>query len=487
MEKKEIKTMNGTEERKKPSLLACILILLFFAGCFIFEVVAWGTPDVHMTLIFVMVFAVVVLAIQGIPLIVVEEGVIHGCKIATIGMMILMIIGVMIPAWTGSGTIPVLIYYGLKIISPKVFLGTAVLVCAIACLVTGTSWGTIATFGVALMGIGHGLGIPDAWIVGAVVSGALFGDTLTPVSDFANVASGTCELDLFKHIKGMLAVTVPSLAVVLIVFTVMGFRFSTDSYDVSEVEAIGEGIRTVFQVTPLHALISLIPMVIILGMSIKKVNSLITITCAAIVAMLIAILFQGFSFQEMANFMNNGFAIESDNAALERLFNRGGLQSMMYTVSIGYLGLSLGGILEKAGVMEVLLNAMSKFTNSARSLVLTHTITGCLVAMISATDYVGILIPGRMYAKAYDKLGISRTVLSRTTISAGAVFGWLFPWTIGGTYVAGVLGVPTLEYSKYCIYIILILCFNLLWAMTRLFVPKVTQEEIDYREAREKM
>ena len=470
-------------EEKKPALWVCIAIIVFFAACFILQVALWGSPNVHITLIFASVFAVVLLLTQGITMNQVEEGVIHGTKIATIAMMILMFIGIMIPAWTGAGTIPALIYYGLKIISPKIFLMTCVFVCALSCLVTGTSWGTIATFGVAMMGIGHGLGVPPAWTAGAIVSGALFGDTLSPVSDFGNLASGTCEISLFRHIRGMFCVTVPCFVFSLIAGLVMSLKFSSESYDASQVELLMTGIQNNFKVDIGHTLLSLIPMAIILIMGFKKISSMAAIVLSAIVAMFIAVIFQGYNIHDMMTFMYSGFSIDTGIADLDSLFNRGGLMSMMYTVSIGYLGLSFGGILEKCGVMDTLLESIKKVSGNIRSLVLVQALTGCAVALISSSDYVSVLISGRMFAKSYDELGVSRSVTSRTCITCGAVFGWLFPWTVGGVYVAGALGISTFEFAPFAFYIFAILIVNVLLAMFGICIPKASEEEIQERKA----
>ncbi len=483
----EEKTQEVKKTENKVSLWVCITIIIFFAGSFIFELIVWGTPNVHMTLIFSSAFAVILLLTQGVKMSTVEEGVIHGTKIATISMMILMLVGVMIPAWTGSGTIPVLIYYGLKVISPSIFLLACVVICALACLCTGTSWGTIATFGVAMMGIGHGLGVPEAWTAGAVISGSLFGDTMTPVSDFANLASGSCEVDLFKHIKGMFCITVPSLVISLAAALVMGLKFSSNTYDASSVDTIMSGIEVNFNISPLYAIISMVPVAIILILSIKKVNAMCVMVVSSIAAMLIAVIFQGYSLQDMVSFMNDGFSIDTGYESLDTIFNRGGLQSMMYTVSIGYLGLSFAGILEKSGVMDTLLHCVSGVTRNIRNLVLTQAATGCIVALISASDYVSVLVQGRMFAKGYDELGISRTVLSRTCLSCGAVFGWLFPWTVGGAYVSGALGLSPTSYGMFAFYIFLILIINIIYAVFGIFLPKASKEEVEMRDSLEKI
>ena len=474
----------NTNEKKIP-LWVALAILGFFAAAFILQVVLWGSPNVHMTLIFSSAFAAILLMTQGVPFSKVEEGIIHGNKIATVSMMILMFVGIMIPAWIGAGTIPALIYYGLKIISPSIFLAACVFICAVSCLATGTSWGTAATFGVAMMGIGQGLGVPAAWTAGAVVSGALFGDTLSPVSDFANLASGTCEINLFRHIKSMFCVTIPSFVLALLIGLVMSLKFSQNTYDPTQVQTLMDGIAESFKITPLYAIVSLIPMLMILIMGYKKVNSMATIVASSLVAMVIAMVMQGYNLNDMMTFMNSGFSIDTGRDDLNNLFNRGGLQSMMYTVSIGYLGLSFSGILEKCGVMDTLLASADKFTNTARKLVVSQAVTGCLTAVISASDYVAIMIPGRLFAKGYDNLGISRTVLSRTTVTCGAVFGWIFPWTVGGVYISGVLGVSTFAFAPFAFYIFAILLLNVAYGIFGVFMPKASEEELAERQARE--
>ena len=189
--------MRNEENFSNPPLWLCLSAVLFLVICFLVQLIVNGEPDVHMTLVFASVFVTVLLIVfNRTKFELIEEGIIHGCKIATISMMILMFIGLMIPAWIAAGTIPTLIYYGLKIISPSIFLVTATIVCAIATLCTGTSWGTAATFSVALMGIGGGLGVAPAMTAAAVICGAIFGDKMSPISDTVNVSSGTCGVNI---------------------------------------------------------------------------------------------------------------------------------------------------------------------------------------------------------------------------------------------------------------------------------------------------
>lgn len=463
-------------ENKQPSLAVSLSIIIFFLGLFLLQLIVTGSTDIHMTLVMASVFATIVLVAQGTTLKKIEEGVAHGCGIATIPMMILMFIGIMTPAWTAAGTTPALIYYGLQIINPTFFLFTAAALCALACLVTGTSWGTGATFGIALMGIGHGLGIPAEWTAGAVISGCMFGDTISPISDITNLSSATCEVNIFKHMKGMLPITVPCIVATLLVCLVMGFRHTGD-YDPAQVEVILEGIRTNFNVEPFHAIISLIPLVLVLTMAIKKFSALPTMAVSAISAFIIAMVMQGYSLYDMFAYMDYGFVIETGNADLDSLFNRGGLQSVMWTVSLAFFGLSFGGILEKSGVLNTLLYSAQAITKNARNLVVTHIFTGIATILLTASPYVSVLLPGRMFIDGYDKLGVSRTVASRSCTVSGICIDYLAPWTLSGVYFSGILGVSCLSYAPFSVYAWLAPILAIVFALCGAFMFKADPSE----------
>ncbi len=485
MKDKDVKkrTNPTSSETPKPGLAVSLAIVLFLVICFVIQVVQTGNPDVHMTLIFATVFAVVLLMFKGVKLSLIEEGVIHGCKTATVSMMILMFIGVMIPAWIAAGTIPTLIYYGLQILSPSIFLFATILICSVSSLCTGTSWGTAATFGVALVGIGGGLGVPLPMTAGCIVVGALFGDKLSPISDTVNLSAGACEVNIFEHIKSVATTTLPAYVVSLVCAIIWGLKFRGGMIDDSQINGILTTISDNFNVSPGYALASLIPLIFILTASIKKVNSLATIVAASMIGMILAVLLQGYSITEMMSYMNYGFVIDTGNFDVDKLMNRGGLQSMMWTVSIGYLGLSYGGILEKTGVMETLLYSIKVITKNARNLIVSQTIAGFATIMLSASPYVAILIPGRMFAPAYSRIGIKKIVASRTCETSGICLDPLLPWTLGGVYYAGVLGVSPLEYGPFAVMLWLVPIISIVYAFTGWFVWKEDPETIAALEA----
>ena len=463
---------------KQPALWLCLSIVLFLIVSFLLQLIVKGEPDVHMTLFFASTFASAMLIIfNKTKFDLIEEGIIHGCKIATVSMMILMFIGVMIPAWIAAGTIPTLIYYGLKLISPSIFLVTAALTCAIATLCTGTSWGTAATFGVALMGIGGGLGISPGMTAAAVICGAIFGDKMSPISDTVNLSAGTCEVNIFDNIKSVATATIPGFILTIVVFIFLDLKFNSGEIHSQAVDSMLTILSNNFNLTPIDALISLAPMILVLILALKKVNALATIVISAIVAMFIAILLQKYSLIDMMSYMNYGFKIDTGNFDVDKLLNRGGLQSMMWTVSIGYLGLSYGGILEKTGVLNTLLNSMQTITKNSRNLILSHILTGFLTIMLSASPYVSILIPGRMFIKGYEKLGIKKSVASRTCEHSGICLDPLLPWSLGAVYFSGVLGVKTMDYAIYCVLLYAVPLIAAFYAITGIFVWKENSKD----------
>ncbi|HQA66614.1 MAG TPA: Na+/H+ antiporter NhaC family protein, partial [Bacillota bacterium] len=302
------------------------------------------------------------------------------------------------------------------------------------------------------------------------ISGAVIGDKISPLSDSTNLAAGVTETDLFAHIKSMFYTTVPAFVVSLILYGIIGARYSASSIDTSVVEQILAGISQNINITPMYALISLIPLIAIVVMAVKKVNALAAMVIASIIAMVLAMINQGYSIIEMMAFMNYGFSIDTGVAEVNKLLNRGGIQSMMWTVSLGYLGLSYGGILEKTGIMEVLLNKMSALVKNARNLIITHVFAALIVNLISASQYVSIIIPGRMLLPAYRRLGIRSDVASRTCEDSGTVLSPLVPWGLCGVFFTGTLGVNTLEYMPFAFLCYLTPIVAIIYAITGKFI-----------------
>lgn len=457
---------------RKPSFAVSLTIILFLFAILVAQVVVTGSPNIRMTLIFASAFAAFLLLVTGTKWKTVEEGILHGCQISAMPNIIMILIGMLIPAWIAAGSIPALIYYGLQLISPTVFLMTVALVCSVASIATGSSYTTGATFGVAFMGISIGLGIPAPLTAGAVISGAIIGDKLSPLSDSTNLAAAVCEANLFAHVKSMFYTTIPAFIISVVLYAILGMRYSADSIDTSTVELILDGISSNFNVSPLYAIVGIIPMLLVIILGAKQVNAVITMIIAGVTAMVIAMVFQGYTLLEMMTFMDTGYVMNSGIASVDELLSRGGIESMMWTVSVAILGLSYGGILESSGVLEVLLNKVSALTKSARTLIPTHIVTAILVNMLSASQYVAIMIPGRMFLPAYKKLGIKNNVASRTCEDSGTVTSPLVPWGLCGVYFTGVLGVNTVDYIPYTFLALIVPLVAIFYAVTGLFIFK---------------
>lgn len=461
---------------KKPSFAVSGVIVLFLIVILVAQVIVTGSPNIRMTLIFSTAFAGMLLLATGTKWKTIEEGILHGCSVAAIPNVIMILIGMLIPAWIAAGSIPALIYYGLQLINPSIFLLTVAIICSIASLATGSSYTTGATFGVAFIGISMGLGIPVAMTAGAVISGAILGDKLSPLSDSTNLAAGVCETPLFEHIKSMMYTTIPAFIIALVLYGVIGARYSADNVDSEAVDVILKGIAENFNIEPIYAIIGVIPMIIVLVLGVKQVNAIATMIVAGVVGMAIAIVFQGHGILEMMSFMDSGYVLESGIADVDKLLSRGGIQSMMWTVSVAILGMVYGGVLEKAGVLEVILNKLSRITNSSRTLIPTHVVSAIAINLLSASQYVAILIPGRMFLPAYKKLGIRLNVASRTCEDAATVTSPLVPWGLCGVYFAGVLGVATIEYIPYTFLALIVPCISIIYAITNTFIFKMNKE-----------
>lgn len=459
-------------ETKQPSLLVSFLIILFLFGFLVAQVIITGSPNIRMTLILAASFAAILLLLTGTQWSDIEEGIMHGCKIAALPNVIMILIGMMIPTWIASGCIPSLIYYGLQIISPSVFLFTVALLCSISSMATGSSYTTGATFGVACIGISMGLGVPLPMTAGAVISGAIIGDKLSPLSDSTNLAAGVCEAGLFDHIRSMMYTTIPAFVISLVLYALLGMKYSSENIDRSTVNVILDGIKSHFNVTPGIALISIIPMLIVIILGIKKVNAIKTMIIASLAGMIIAIFVQGHGFMQMLSFMDSGYIMESGNEVVDRLLTRGGIQSMMWTVSVAILGMVYGGILEKCGVLNAILNKIVAITKNAGGLITTHVVSSIIVNLLSASQYVAILIPGRMFLPAYKKLGISAKVASRTCEDSATVTSPLVPWGLCGVYFTGVLGISTTEYIPYTFLALIVPVIAIIYAWTGLFIFK---------------
>ncbi|WP_438463103.1 Na+/H+ antiporter NhaC [Marinomonas sp. PE14-40] len=370
-----------------------------------------------------------------------------GIQGALSAIYIFILIGVLIAAFIQSGTVAALIYYGLEIISPALFLPAGLILCSFMSVATGTSWGTVGTAGVVLMGIGEAMGIPLPLVAGVVVSGACFGDKMSPVSDTTNLAAMSSGTDLYTHIKGMLYTTGPAYLVCLVVFSFMGMSYAEHGLPASELHAMLTGIESTYSIN----LICLLPFVVMLVMSLKKISAEVAMMSAAVVAVLIAILMQGAQFTTVLNSLFSGGSFETGISTLDKLFSRGGISSMMWTLSLALMALALGGILNQFGFLRVLISSILSRVKRAASLV-TTTILACFLGNMSMGEaYMSIILGGQLFGDAYDKHNLDRSLMSRSLEEGATLTTALIPWTTGGAFFASTLGVSVLDYAPYAL------------------------------------
>ncbi|EFE14606.1 Na+/H+ antiporter NhaC [Clostridium sp. M62/1] len=434
------------EQPFRPSLAASLIIV----GYLIISMAAaifYLDQKLHVTMLTAFGVAVLVLTIEKCPYSKVEEAILEGSKLAVPTILILYSIGCLMGAWIASGTVPMIIYWGLKLINPSIFLVTACLACVITSLATGSSWSTIGTVGVALIGVGMGLEINPAMTAGAIVSGAAFGDKMSPLSDTTNVAPAVAEGDLFDHIKAMVYTAGPGIVIALVAFFVLGMKHG-GSADTETVSAILAALESQFHLN----IITLIPPVLVIALAVMKKPALPTLLISGIVAAAIAIFMQGETLPSIANIMENGYVSETGFADIDSLLSRGGLFSMNYTSSLTIIVMVYGSLLEKLGVLEVVLEKLKVLTRTVGSLVCTTVVTAILVNLITASQYMSIVLPGRMFVSEYKKKDMLPQTLSRTLEDSGTVTSLLIPWNLCGSFASTTLGVSCIAYLPFSVF-----------------------------------
>lgn len=389
-------------------------------------------------------------------------------------IIILLLVGSLSAAWLISGIIPAMIYYGLKMINPSVFLPTAVVISAIISVATGSSWTTSATIGIALVAIGKAIGLPAGIVAGAVISGAYFGDKMSPLSDTTNLAAAMAGSSLFTHIRYMAYTTVPTIVITLVVFSILSF-----TYDVGEVQGSEVLLTSISDKFNISGWLFLIP-VSVLFLIIKKVNPIVALMTGTLLACFAAILFQSSFldgdmsaiYQKLMAAISTGISIETENASLNELFSAGGMKGMLGTVWLIICAMVFGGVMDAIGALSRISQALLSVATSIFGL-FASTVASCLALNVTASDqYLAIVVPGKMFQKAYQDKNLAPENLSRTLEDSGTVTSVLIPWNTCGAYQSSVLGVSVGEYFFYAIFNYLSPFMTLLYAVLKI---KLTQ------------
>src|SRR5699024_7256786 len=378
----------------------------------------------------------------------IEEMMYKGIKLALPAIVIIILVGLIIGAWIGGGIVATMIYYGLKLITPSLFLVTIAIICAIVSLAIGSSWSTMATVGVAGMGIGLSMDIRAGMIAGAIISGSYFGDKMRPLSVTTNLAAGLTGTNLFYHIKHMFYTTVPAIVISLIAFFILGTQFSAVDINQCKIDAINNEIIYKFVISPW---LLLVPLIVIILVALK-VPAIPALVVGIILGFLSQIFVQGGSIHDSVQALQTGYVLETKNELVKELFNRGGLESMFYTISMTIVAMTFGGILEYSGMLKAIITQVLKVAKGTGGLI-ASVIISCIGTNASCSEqYISIVVPSRMYINTFLEKRLHPKNLSRALEDGGTVTSVFFLWNTCGVFIAQTLNVNVLEYGMYAVF-----------------------------------
>ena len=485
---------------KKIPLWQCLLVMLVMVGALMWSIIVDDGGEPHIALIIAAAFATIVACANGWKWAYLEQGILASINRSMQACLILAIVGAMICSWLAAGTIPSMMYYGIKVISPKVFLVTACILCSIVSLATGSSWSTAGSMGVALVGVGTALGFPVAMTAGAVVSGAYFGDKMSPLSDTTNLAPAMAGATLFGHIKHMIYTTGTSLAIALVVYAIMGFMHaSNNEVDMSVVQQISEFIKESSNISVL-ALIPPIFVIVAVAMKFPAIPSLIggvfigvpfffwnkehveAATELPLKKSIFTIMNNGIGMGQVPEGVEDGSVI----AKLADLLSNGGMQGMFWTISIILCAMCFGGIVDVTGIMGTFAELLLKVAKGRGGLVLATELMCLVVNAICCDQYLALVLPGRMFKEKFEDMRLRPENLSRALEDCGTITSNFFPWNTCGATMRNFLGVDS-SYIPYAILNWLNPVVSIIFGYTGITMTKLTDEEyakiLEEREA----
>ena len=460
------------EKRKEATVMMALIPVVFLVGALFVSIVLLK-QQAHIPLILAAAVAAIVAYFLKYPWKEIQEGIIQGINMAMAAILILMVVGTMIGTWISGGIVPSMIYYGLKLLSPGIFLAATMIICSVVSLGTGSSWSTAGTVGVALVGVGQGLGIPVAMVGGAIISGAYFGDKMSPLSDTTNLAPAVAGTDLFSHIRHMVYTVTPGYIIALGLFIFLGFRFAGEQLNSQNIDLMLSTMKANFFIHP----ILLLPPLLVIVMVVRKVPPL----PALLGGMILGGLFAAFAqHQNLANIIESsfsGYVSGTGVPMVDELLTRGGLMSMMETVALIISALSFGGIMERTGMLRVLAGALLKRVRRTGSLIAT-TIFSCIgMNAIAADQFIAIVVPGRMYKNAFDARGLHPKNLSRVLEDSGTLSSPLIPWNSCGAFMSATLGISAFTYLPYAFLNLAVPIVSIIYGYTGFTIEKINSEK----------
>ncbi len=480
------------KQQRSPSLLDALIPVLFLIGLLFLSVNLYEDNSSYganqIALLLAAGLAAIIGVKNGYSWKTIEQGIVKGISSALGAVLILLAVGSLIGTWLLSGTVPTMIYFGLQLLEPSIFYVAACIICALVSVSIGSSWTTAGTVGVALIGVANGLGLSVEITAGAIISGAYFGDKMSPLSDTTNLAPAVAGTDLFTHIRHMVWTTTPSITLALIAFLIIGLMQSSDG-DVNTLQGTLNTIDQNFNVT----IWTMIPLVVVFGMAMKKFPAFPTIMTGALVGGLFAFVLQPEAMTRFIGETDNGsvlskidavwralfdgFQIETDNENVNSLLSRGGMSSMLNTVWLILCALTFGAVLEHTHLLERLVLSALKMVNSTGSLIVTVVLTCIGINVIAADQYIAIVLPGRMYKAEFKRRNLHDKNLSRTLEDSATITSPLIPWNTCGAYMSGTLGVATLAYLPFAFFNLVNPLISMLYGMYNFKIVKADENE----------
>jgi|SRR5690625_52537 len=395
-----------------------------------------------------------------------QDGILKGIYDGLEAVLVMLSVGALIGTWIVGGVVPSIIYYGLSIIDPSIFLLAAFIICAITSLATGTSFGSAGTAGIAMMGIGTSFGLPIPLVAGAVISGCYVGDKLSPLSDTTIMTASLSKVNLIEHIKSMLYVSAPAFIIAGLLFLGTGFFFLDSSGDLSQAEDTMVALSKFFNI----GWYMLIPATLVIALLAMKKPSIPVILFGALLGSIWAYLFQGVSVLEALNSLYNGNSMESGVAFIDNLLNRGGIVFMLDVVALVIFALGVGGLMEQTGILRAICVKMLAWADNAGKTTLSTIIAGFFGNFFGGAAYVSVITASKITEENYERLGIDRRVLSRNTEAGGTITTPMVPWSDGGVFMAATLGVSTLTYLPFLWFNFLVIAISIIYGFTNKFI-----------------
>ena len=484
----ENRNKKGELLKKRPSAVLSLMPIVVLVAMLTAVIKAFGSDALggasQITLLTVSALCVLIgMWRLNVPWASFEKAITKNVASVSSALVILLLIGALSGAWMVSGVVPALVYYGVQAIHPDVFLASSCLICAFVSVMTGSSWTTIATIGIALMGIGRAQGFADGWVAGAIISGAYFGDKISPLSETTTLASGSLGVPLFRHIRYMLVTTVPSMAVTLVIFAVAGLVCSNSGSQ--DIASFTQAIEGRFNVTPWLLAVPVLTGVLIA----RRTPPVITLFLSSLMAVAAGLVFQGDALREIdpsvfkASMMSlyGSTSLPTDNALLSSLVATRGMGGMMDTIWLIVCAMCFGGAMSAAGMVGGITRLFIHLIKGRTSLVGSTAATGLMLNIAIADQYLCILLTGNMFRDVYDREGYERRLLSRTTEDAVTVTSVLVPWNTCGMTQSTVLGVATFTYLPFCFFNIISPLMSVLVAMTGYKIYRRTADDGEQR------